>query len=164
MHKSAHISKCKLYRYSLTRQWDSSKRMMTWLMLNPSTAGISLDDATIRKCVGFAKRWGMGGIYVVNLFAFRATDPRDLKEADDPVGPDNMYFLMGPLYWPIVVGWGAACPNTDEARAVIRTVTSRAKQENGKWFCLGQNKNGSPKHPLMLPYTTKKERWPDVAE
>src|SRR5262245_19133112 len=87
--KEALISPCGLYRYWLTRTWDNSLRRVCWVMLNPSTADAEQDDPTIRRCVGFARSWGAGGIIVVNLFAFRASDPKALLRAADPVGPDN---------------------------------------------------------------------------
>ncbi|MDB5297796.1 MAG: hypothetical protein JWO31_3779 [Phycisphaerales bacterium] len=73
---AAVLSPCERYRYVLHRWWDESKPAVCWLMLNPSTADAATDDPTIRKCCGFARAWGAGGIAVVNLFALRATDPR----------------------------------------------------------------------------------------
>jgi hypothetical protein len=67
---------------------------LCWVLLNPSTADDRRDDPTIRRCLGFARSLGYGGIHVVNLFAFRATCPRQLRAADDPVGPDNDGFIL----------------------------------------------------------------------
>src|SRR5438105_250311 len=75
---SAWFSPDKQYRYLLTRSWDHIPQAMTWIMLNPSTADAFRDDPTIRRCISFARREGCGSIRVVNLFALRATDPRDL--------------------------------------------------------------------------------------
>ena len=80
MTKTAILSPCCQYRYVLTRQWNDSEPV-TWIMLNPSTADADKDDPTIRRCIGFAKAWGHGGIHVVNLFAFRATFTKSLKAA-----------------------------------------------------------------------------------
>src|SRR4051812_49823510 len=86
---NAVISACGAYRYVLTRQVGGGVRRATFIMLNPSTADASNDDPTIRRCIGFAQRWGCGQLAVLNLFAYRATDPADLKRASEPVGPEN---------------------------------------------------------------------------
>jgi hypothetical protein len=78
--KNALLSPCENYRYWLSRDWDDSLPIVTFIMMNPSTADATIDDATIRKCVGFAKAWGFGRIRVVNLFALRSRDPLDLFE------------------------------------------------------------------------------------
>ena len=85
-HTSARLSDDRRYRYLLVRRWDNTLPDATFVMLNPSTADERDDDPTIRKCIGFAKRWGCGGIKVVNLYAFRATNPRDCFAAADPIG------------------------------------------------------------------------------
>lgn len=81
------------YRYRLTRTWDQclvcNRPPAVFVMLNPSTADASLDDPTIRRCVGFAKAWGCPGLTVVNLYALRSADPKALWSHPDPVGPDN---------------------------------------------------------------------------
>lgn len=66
MHRSAVISPCKMYRYLLRRAWDESLPTALFVMLNPSTADAEVDDPTIRRCMGFARSWGMGSIEVVN--------------------------------------------------------------------------------------------------
>lgn len=82
----ARLSPCGLYRYTLTRTWDATKPRACWIGLNPSTADASEDDPTIRRMCGFADAWKCGGIIVVNLFALRATDPKELRRVKDPVG------------------------------------------------------------------------------
>lgn len=86
--RGALISECGLYRYRLWRRWGIGPHA-TWIMLNPSTADADLDDPTIRRCIGFARAWGFSAIEVVNLFALRATNPRELGRSADPIGPDN---------------------------------------------------------------------------
>jgi hypothetical protein len=99
------FSECRTYRYMLWRRWkedkqvtgfgpdaiefDSPSHMVAFIGLNPSTADETQDDPTIRRCIGFAKSWGFRGMMMLNLFAFRATDPKDMKAAADPIGPDN---------------------------------------------------------------------------
>lgn len=84
---SAVISECGSYRYRLERVWEAEKDRVAFIMLNPSTADASKDDPTIRRCIGFAKAWGFGGLIVGNLFALRSTDPKALYGHKDPVGP-----------------------------------------------------------------------------
>jgi len=83
--RSAVLSDCGTYRYSLTRRWSPGP-LLGWVMLNPSRADALVDDPTIRRCVGFARRWGFAGIVVRNLYALRATDPRELSRHPAPVG------------------------------------------------------------------------------
>ena len=87
--KGAIISDCNKYRYSLWRIWDKEKPIFTFVGLNPSTADHEQDDRTIRRCINFAKSWGGGGIYMANLFAYRATEPQEMMSQEDPIGPDN---------------------------------------------------------------------------
>jgi hypothetical protein len=128
-------------------------------MLNPSTADADVDDPTIRRCIGFSRQWGYGGICVVNLFAFRATDPKELKEAEDLVGPENEK-LLRKLSRPVVVGWGGRIPRTARADFLARILKDKARREMVGWFCLGKTKMGEPRHPLMLPYSVQVEQWP----
>jgi hypothetical protein len=110
---SATISVDGRYRYDLHRCWDSSSTMLPFVMCNPSTADAAIDDPTIRRCIGFARRLGFGGIVVRNLFAWRATSPRDLAAArragEDIVGPDNPVWLAGlqRMTTPVVAAWGS---------------------------------------------------------
>jgi len=87
--RSAIISADGKYRYHLYRRVADGGRIAMFIMLNPSTADGEADDPTIRKCLGFCRRWRYGELHVVNLFAVRATAPFDMLHADDPVGPDN---------------------------------------------------------------------------
>ena len=110
MIKSAEISPCGLYRYSLTRKWEAWKGTVNFIMLNPSTADAQEDDPTIRRCIGFAKAWGYGGIVVTNLFAYRATNPKELKKVDKPFGEHNhLYQLEAAVISSelTVCAWGA---------------------------------------------------------
>lgn len=155
LHKSqsAAFDEAGIYRYALTRIWDTRKPILTWVMLNPSTASAFNDDATIRRCVWFARDLGCGGIIVVNLFAHRARSPADLSRAADPVGPVNDRFIRdhcraGQL---VVAGWGA------HKQAASRAPDVRDElARSGIWLlCFGVTQDGHPKHPLYLPRTAE---------
>lgn len=90
MKKGAIISDCQQYRYALWRIWDETKPFVMFIMLNPSKADAETDDNTVRRCIGFAKSWGYGGIYICNLFAYRSTDPKVLLKVDNPFGDQNI--------------------------------------------------------------------------
>lgn len=155
---SAVISDSGTYRYRLTRIWDESKPVMAWVMLNPSTADGSTDDPTIRRCINFAKAWGYGGITVVNLYALRATDPKELWQHHDPVGPDNDAELakIAENHSLIVLAWGANA-NTDRTGVVLR-ILSRAYDLCNKLAVLGWTKGGEPRHPLYVRADTRPVR------
>jgi hypothetical protein len=151
------LSPCGKYRYRLSRRWGSEGPCL-FIMLNPSTADASLDDPTIRRCIGFAKSWGHGELVVVNLFAVRATNPKDMFSADDPVGPDNMrhikeaadYVVKG-VYpekgGPIICAWGANGSYMGQAETVLGWL----KAVYVRPMCLTATKTGQPGHPLYLP-------------
>jgi hypothetical protein len=152
MKRSAVISGCGAFRYVLTRNWtDDTASVLLFVMLNPSTADAGIDDPTIRKCIGFAQRLGYGGIEVVNLYAYRATDPRALKTAGYQVGPDNDRYTMAAIRRAanVALAWGA------NARGMIRPdIVLRMVREAGVTpMALRRLADGVPEHPLMLPYT-----------
>ncbi|GAS94388.1 uncharacterized protein RMCC_1354 [Mycolicibacterium canariasense] len=143
---SAVISDCGTYRYRLTRIWDKSKPILAWVMLNPSTADASTDDPTIRRCIAFAKAWGFGGITVINLYALRATDPKQLWQHPDPIGPENdaeIAKVAADHRMLIVIAWGS---NATPGRAadVMRILA------NSHVVALGWTKSGQPRHPLYV--------------
>lgn len=162
MIRSAVISECGLYRYELRRVWDEQKPLCAWIMLNPSTADAEQDDPTIRKCIGFAQRWGCGGILIGNLFAFRATKPRDLWKADDPRGPNNEFHLERIIESTpaLILAWGGM-PNRSAFQRAARAlyphqVMTRVLPGGSRPVCFGrtQGQYQQPRHPLMLAYTT----------
>jgi len=143
---SAVLSDCGLYRYRLDRRWGDGPTC-GFIMLNPSTADADLDDPTIRRCIGFAKREGCGSLMVGNLFAFRATNPEDMADADDPDGPENRHFLENMAEHadgPLIAAWGAHWMARD-------TVSHWVCQTFGhRLMCLGKTKSGAPRHPLYV--------------
>jgi len=147
---SALISDCGNYRYWLSRDPDwadvPDKDGVVFVMLNPSTADAAIDDPTIRRCKSFARLWGNDGLVVVNLYAYRATSPKDMLKEKDPVGPDNDYWIYRMLTDAkfIVCAWGKNA-NPERVEHFVRYLPKGAELK-----CLGINKDGSPKHPLYI--------------
>jgi len=147
--KDAILSEDGVYRYNLIREWDSMDPVMLFIMLNPSTADAVDDDPTIRRCTSFAQRENCGMIEVVNLFAFRATDPKELKTAEEPIGADNDEIIVMAAEEAdiIVCAWGTNGALYERNEKVISLLQSVEKPI----MCLGKTKDGHPKHPLYLP-------------
>lgn len=157
---SAFISECGQYRYELRRTWDESRPKVMFIMLNPSTADAEIDDPTIRRCVGFAKSWGYGGILVGNLFAYRATEPKTLLTVNDPIGRDNIEHIMELLKEceKVICAWG----NGKLVERVFKKMNKEYKPfaENLKGlYYLELANDGTPKHPLYLKGHLKPVRF-----
>ena len=152
--REAQISRCGLYRYDLYRRWGIKPGFVLWVMLNPSTADAAKDDATIRKCIGFSDRLGFHALHVVNLFAFRATDPEELARAADPIGEQADFFISLRSHshgvQKIIFAWGAP-PNGLAERARLR-ISQVAFLIGKSVFCLGRTLSGDPRHPSRLCY------------
>jgi hypothetical protein len=151
MNGHAEFSPDRAYRYLLTRQWGDGPTFVV-VGLNPSTADERVDDPTIRRCVGFAKREHCGALAMVNLFAKRATDPADLYRTRDPVGPENDHWLaevLGANHAFRVAAWGAN-KGTERRETRLRQIVADGATVAQPLFCLGLTKKGSPKHPLYL--------------
>lgn len=148
--KDANLSGCGKYRYWLRRSWDSTFTLptVTFIMLNPSTADAEQDDPTIRRCISFAKAWGCGQLAVVNLFAFRATDPKELATADDPVGIWNHSSVTNWTYRSqiVVAAWGVHGKLNEQGAKMERSL----RQLRVPLRCLGVTKDGYPRHPLYV--------------
>lgn len=156
---TAWISGCRRYRYRLGRNWSEGwGRPAVFVMLNPSTADAFVDDPTIRRCIGFAKAWGCERLIVVNLYAFRATKPRDLWEAEDPVGAENDAHIRDAACTaaehdgPLVAAWGANA-RPDRVAQVLELPGMDRLQ------ALGVTKNGAPRHPLYLRTDSALTPW-----
>ena len=142
----AHFSRGRRYRYTLWRIWDDQRPRVMIIGLNPSTADARRDDPTIRRCIGFARDWGYGGVVVTNLFAFRATHPADLKAAADPMGPrtDGWIRRMAGQVERIVAAWGNHGAWLNRS-ACLRQMLA------GRLHYLRLTASGEPAHPLYLP-------------
>lgn len=161
------ISDDEKYRYALWRRWREPSRhpffdngLATFVMLNPSTADAMTDDPTVRRCKGFAESWGYEGMIVVNLFAYRATDPSELVplSEQEAQGPDNYRWLENALSCTMtrVAAWGGKVPNgkAEYLLGLLQRWDLRA---------LKINKDGSPAHPLYLPKDlSPMHKWPEV--
>jgi hypothetical protein len=145
----AHFSADGRYRYWLTRAW-APLPSVNFICLNPSTADSKSDDATVRKLRGFAQRWGFGGFCLTNLFAYRSTDPRGLRAAPDPVGPDNDQWVanIASRASTIVVAWGAASEHERALQVLMLLDSIRARPATV--CCLGLTRGGHPRHPLYM--------------
>lgn len=146
------FSSCKKYRYVLTRHIGGAKGPMLFIMLNPSTADAEKDDPTIRRCIGFAKREGVSTLTIVNLFAYRATDPKELKEVEDPVGPENDIHIKRELEYhrtmgAIIAAWGANPIAIQRGHTILK--------RSAFVLCMGKTKSGAPRHPLYIPSTAE---------
>jgi hypothetical protein len=141
---SAWISEDRAYRYLLTRDWDDGP-VMTWIMLNPSSADAFADDPTIRRCTGFARREGCAGIRVVNLFAVRSPDPHLIGQTADPIGPCNDRFIdENTRDGPVVAAWGSYGSRAGRGLKV----GTRLEAAGVRLMCLGRLGSGQPRHPL----------------
>jgi hypothetical protein len=145
------LSDCGTYRYRLTRRWDDKLPALGWVMLNPSTADASKNDPTIRRCIGFAKRWRYGGIVVRNLYALRATNPDLVFTNPAPVGPLNGDELaLAAFSEPVtMLAWGARAP-ISRAKHVAKLLWLRSQIHGTRLAVLGWTKDKSPGHPLYV--------------
>ena len=159
---AAEISLCGRYRFVLWRSWSNvgvPQKAVNFVMLNPSTADSTIDDPTIRRCIGYAKAWGYGGLIVTNLYPLRSTDPRALKTSEQPEGPlvgghlldrpfleNDMHIKGSARHAKLVVcGWG----NHGRGKAASRTLAMI--RDVGKTpHCLGITSLNEPSHPLYL--------------
>ena len=165
MRRNAVFSGDRTRRYRLTRSWDTpgqaSLATLGWAMLNPSRAGEAEDDPTVRKCIGFAKRWGFNEIVIVNPIPLVCTDPYSLPPWSG-LFMDNEPYIQHALAECdlFVVAWGAV--NRDIARTVAWAEhVYRFKQlsEGVDLYCIGRTKNGSPLHPSRTAYVDKPVKW-----
>lgn len=148
----AAFSPCKRYRYWLTREWSSGE-CCVFCMLNPSTADEVENDPTVSRCINFAKYWNYGRLIVVNIFAFRSTDPKALAKQSDPVGLENDHYILKAANEAhlFVCAWGThgrLHGRGAQVRDLIRSTIAP--------HCLNKTKDGHPVHPLYQ----KSDLWP----
>jgi hypothetical protein len=153
----AEFSPDQRYRFVLTRAWDilpSSYAM--FVGLNPSTATAEVDDPTVQKCWRWSRAWGFGSFAMLNVYAYRARDPRALRAVEDPVGAGNDALLSEYARGAalVVAAWGVGIGDRERLRRIRELLSSAADVH-----CLGENDDGSPRHPLYLPRDTQPRLW-----
>jgi hypothetical protein len=150
-------SPCEAYRYALTRVWDVSAPRAVFVMLNPSTATEVQNDPTVERCERRARALGFGGFRVVNIFAYRATDPRLMRAQADPVGPGNDAALVEAAAWgdQIICAWGNHGAHLGRGAAAEALLRAQGKP----LFHLSLTKEGVPKHPLYIGYAVQPMLW-----
>ncbi len=150
-------SPCETYRYALTRIWNESAPHLLFIMLNPSTATEMKNDPTIERCERRARALGFGAFTACNLFAFRATDPRDLKRAKAPIGPENLAQLLAASRRAdtILCAWGTHGAHMGMGEAIASLLRAQGYQLHH----LGLSKDGHPKHPLYIGYQRELAPW-----
>lgn len=151
-----------VYRYALGRTWDWSLPRLHVVMVNPSVADAENDDPTIQRLTGFARRWGYGGLGVINLFALISPDPKALDTHEDPVGSGNRAMVEHVLHVaakerrPVLAAWG----NNGARQRADQHFIAKARAAGVEMICLGLTQHGHPKHPLARG----EHRVPDDAE
>jgi hypothetical protein len=152
----ADFSPCRRYRYALRRTWGDGKPVV-FVGLNPSTADETQDDPTIRRCIRFARDWGYPGLVMANLYAWRSTDPGQLRKVEDPIGPDADVWLarLAAEAGIVVCAWGTNADNyrAERAAAILQGDPPRALH------VLGLSKHGAPLHPLYQPARLTPQPW-----
>ena len=154
MIRNAVISADRKYRYSLTREDPFAPKdafsNLLFVMLNPSTADGYEDDPTLKKCIGFMRRWNYRNLEVVNLFAVRSSDPGAIICVSDPIGPDNSTAQTTALLraHKVIVGWGRNGRYLDADRKFCEL----ADDWGVELHFLRLTQTGIPMHPLYIPY------------
>lgn len=154
INKDGYISSCKKYRYFIEREWDSSLDKAMFILLNPSETGLYEDNPTIRKCMGFSKGLGYGGIYLANLYSYRATNPKELKKVIEKKGEiyaqgeKNIEIIkkLEKRSDILILGWGNNAKNFQMSQDILKILDRK------KMRCLDITKEGEPKHPLYIRY------------
>lgn len=153
-------SPCERYRYALSREWDTAGKKLLFIMLNPFKATELKNDPTIERCERRAVALGYGAFTACNLFAFCATDPRDLKKEKEPIGPDNLVEILKAADWAddILCAWGTHGAHMGIGPAIGALL----RHHDYNLLHLGLSKDGHPKHPLYVSYETKPQSWSSI--
>ena len=159
---SAILSPCSMYRYRLTREVNQTgKIVIAYFGVNPSTADASNDDQTVKRWRGFAERNDAKRFIVGNVFAYRATDVKELSHVEDPIGPDNNAHIQSLIDEAdvLVPCWGGRKKLRKHLHVHLDALMQRLLQSNKPVMCLGKTATNDPLHPLMVAYATKLSKW-----
>lgn len=150
-------SDCEAYRYSLQRVWDAGRERVTFVMLNPSTATEVQNDPTVERCERRARAMGYGAFTVANIFAFRATDPADMRRAPDPIGAGNDAAIHAAALWAdcVICAWGTHGAHLGRGAQVAANLRAAGVP----LYHLGLSIHGAPKHPLYISYAVQPMVW-----
>lgn len=153
----ATYSDCETYRYALTRVWEATGAKVAFVMLNPSTATEVQNDPTVERCERRARTLGFGAFRVCNIFAFRATDPKVMRKAEEPVGELNDQAILKACEWAdqVICAWGTHGEHLGRGPEVERLIRAAGTP----MAHLGLSKAGHPKHPLYIGYAKQPENW-----
>lgn len=147
-HGPAAFDPTRRYRYTLKRIWAAERRNVAWIGLNPSTADERQLDPTLRRVLGYSQAWGYGSFTMLNLFAYRATDPMQMRRAFDPIGPDNNDHIVHEIHVAsaVIACWGSHGDFLSRGAEVKEMI----QREGIPLYYLSLTKAGNPGHPLYL--------------
>lgn len=151
MKRDAVFDESEKYRYSLYREWDNSLPRILFIMLNPSTANHDTEDHTSRQCLYFSKKFGYGSLEIVNLYAYVSTDPKQLKESDDPIGKKNNAYILeaAKRAKTVVIAWG----EKHLMKQRNKEITKLLREYGHQVYCLDVTKSGHPRHPSRMRHS-----------
>lgn len=149
---NSEFSSCLKYRWSLSRKWDNTKCVCVFIGLNPSTADETVNDPTVNRCMNYAMSWGYGSLIMLNLFAYRSTDPKKLYIIDNPIGHCNLSTIISFCKNAdiVIAAWGKHGKHLHadtDTLSVLKNICDV--------YCLRINKDGTPIHPLYQKKTAK---------
>ncbi|MCF7686936.1 MAG: DUF1643 domain-containing protein [Cephaloticoccus sp.] len=157
MVNDCHFSPDRRHRYTLLHRINPlfGEKLIMWIGLNPSTADEQKLDPTLTRIRSFSEREGYDGFLMTNIFGFRATDPKEMQRATDPIGPENDQALLAAAERcdRVVAAWGAHGVHQDRALAVAKLLSRHTL------WCLGTTKDGFPRHPLYIKGDQPLVRW-----
>ncbi|GGL57178.1 DUF1643 domain-containing protein [Sporolactobacillus putidus] len=147
VHCQAAFSDDEKYRYLLTKTWDADKPIAAVLMLNPSTAEEIKLDRTIMNLTNYLVDHGFGTLSVINLFAYRSTDPSKLNQAKQDQGQVNDQFILSTCSAAdmVIIGWTR---NGNINRK--RQVASLLAHLSCTFKCFRDKEGVFPRHPSLL--------------
>ena len=157
INSEAIYSDCERYRYSLSRIWDSNRQNVLFVMLNPSTADEFKNDPTVERCERRARMLNFGAFCVCNIFAWRETNPHNLKKISNPTGEDNNLHILRASFSAnlVICAWGVHGKHLNRDKEVTKLLLDN----NTKLYHLGLTKENHPKHPLYIPYSQEIIPW-----